>query len=91
MQTIFTARDGMPFDGRKPEYLAEGDRHEREVNAASMGDERGDDCPGQGGCQDGKDNPQPDVHHHMLLGQSEGIGTNPKISTMSEGRLARIT
>ena len=51
-ETILAAGEAVPFNRKKPEYLAKGNRQQRVVNTAPVGQERGHDGSTEGGEKD---------------------------------------
>jgi hypothetical protein len=74
----------VPLDRREPEHLAERDGHEREVDAAAVRKEAGDEGAGdQAGRERGAE-PEPQALERVQLEQTERVGADAEEGAVAE-------
>jgi hypothetical protein len=72
----------------EPDDLAEGDRQQREVDAALVRDARPHEGAEHGGDEDRAEQVEPEVRQHALLQESERVRTGAEEGAVAERRQA---
>jgi hypothetical protein len=79
------AGDGVGLDGHGPEDLAEGDGHERVVDAAAVRDEESYQQTGNPSGEDRREKASPQIRAEVELREPEGIRSDAEVRAVAEG------